>query len=129
MKSSLILISFAYTALSTPLFVAEGEQGPFNAGLMTSYPGFTLDLNAQRLVQTEDGEPVWMTEMNKVCHPQLRVSLTRPYFILLHRSEPKRKASNFSTCDITLSCHHSVFPYAQLLCSVQIHETWGHLHT
>lgn len=63
MKSSLVLLSLVYTAISSPLV---GEQVPFGAGLVTSYPGFTLDLNAQRLVQTEGREPVWMTELDKV---------------------------------------------------------------
>jgi len=33
---------------------------------MSSYAGFTLDLDALRLVQTEGQEPVWMTEMDKI---------------------------------------------------------------
>jgi hypothetical protein len=91
MKSSLILVSLAYTALSTPLFVAEGEQTPFDAGLMTSYPGFTLDLNAQRLVQTESGEPVWMTEMDKVFHSRLCQSDTTMLYCAGPSQSPRRQ--------------------------------------
>lgn len=86
MKTSLVLLSLAYSALSTPLFVVEGEQAPFNARLTTSYPGFSLDLNAQRLIQTEGREPIWMTEMDKV-FLQLCVSLTRPYFVAQVRAK------------------------------------------
>lgn len=55
---SLVLASIA-TAL--PVF----EQIPINAELAT-FPGFDLDLNAQRLVQLEGQAPVWMTELEKV---------------------------------------------------------------
>ncbi|KAF8232426.1 peptidase [Tricholoma matsutake] len=66
MKSSLLLLSLACTTFSAPVFVADGEQNPFYAGLRTDYPGFTLVLDAQRLVQIEGGETIWMTEMDKV---------------------------------------------------------------
>lgn len=66
MKSFSILLSLACIAIATPLSNGESDQAPFNAELMTSYPGFTLDLNAQRLVQIEGQKPVWMTELAKV---------------------------------------------------------------
>ncbi|KAF8076201.1 peptidase [Lyophyllum atratum] len=63
MKSFSILLALACVATASPLFEA---QAPFGAGLMTSYPGFTLDLNAQRLVQIDGQAPVWMTELDKI---------------------------------------------------------------
>jgi leucyl aminopeptidase len=77
MKSSAILLSLACAVISSPLSAIEGEQAPFDVGLMTSYPGFTLDLDAQRLVQIEGGDPVWMTEMDKVLYFQPCNGLTR----------------------------------------------------
>lgn len=61
MKAILSLLSLASFAIATPVF----EQVPLNAKLAT-YPGFDLDLNAQRLVQMEGQDPVWMTELEKV---------------------------------------------------------------
>lgn len=64
MKSFTILLSFVSLITATPL--AFEDQIPLNAGVAT-YPGFNLDLNALRLVQTQESEePVWMTELEKV---------------------------------------------------------------
>ncbi|KAF5388210.1 hypothetical protein D9615_000223 [Tricholomella constricta] len=63
MKSFSILLSLACIAIASPFFDA---QAPFGDGLMNSYPGFTLDLNAQRLIQTEGEIPVWVSELEKI---------------------------------------------------------------
>ena len=39
------------------------------ASLPRSWPGIDLDLNQRRLVQFEDSEPVWITELEKVSKP------------------------------------------------------------
>ena len=65
----LALLSLVSLATATPLSLLSGnEQVPFSnlADHITSYPGFDLDLSAQRLVQLEGQEPVWMTELEKV---------------------------------------------------------------
>ncbi|KAF8914108.1 peptidase [Gymnopilus junonius] len=64
MKSFAILLSLVSLITATPL--AFEAQIPLKAELAT-YPGFDLDLNALRLVQSEESEePVWMTELEKV---------------------------------------------------------------
>lgn len=69
MKSFLALISFVCVAVATPLSFEDAGQIPLGDALITSYPGFTLDLNAQRLIQVEGQEPVWTTELGKVLNP------------------------------------------------------------
>ena len=69
MKSFSVLLALACVAIATPVSLPSDRvaaQTPLQAGLMTSYPGFHLDLNALRLVQIEDRPPVWMTELDKV---------------------------------------------------------------
>jgi len=110
MKPSLILLSLAYTALSTPLSTAEGEQAPFH-GFPTSYPGFTLDLSAQRLVQTEGGEPVWMTEMDKVFHLQIFVSFDT-IMLCLGGSSQRARREFFRYVIESFSCYHAVISHA-----------------
>ncbi|GLB33621.1 putative peptidase [Lyophyllum shimeji] len=63
MKSFTVLLSLACIATATPLFE---EQAPLGTGRMTSYPGFTLDLNARRLVEIENQAPVWVSELEKI---------------------------------------------------------------
>lgn len=63
------LLSFVCIATATPLASFDvGSQHPFGTTeeLVTSYPGFDLDLSEQRLVQMDGQEPVWMTELEKV---------------------------------------------------------------
>jgi len=65
----LALLSLVSLATATPLsLLSSNEQVPFSNLVehMTSYPGFDLDLNAQRLVQLEGQEPIWMTELEKI---------------------------------------------------------------
>ena len=64
MKTALLTVSFVCSALATPLRVLENAQAPIHFG---AYPGFDLDLNAPRLLQFENQEPVWMSELDKVC--------------------------------------------------------------
>jgi len=69
MKSFSVLLALACVAIATPVPLSDDggtPQTPLQAGLMTSYPGFHLDLNALRLVQIEDSPPIWMTELDKV---------------------------------------------------------------
>jgi hypothetical protein len=64
MKTALLTVSFVCAALATPLRVLENAQAPIN---LEAYPDFHLDFNAPRLLQFENREPVWMTELDKVC--------------------------------------------------------------
>ena len=63
---SLISLAFLAVAIASPSY--RNEQVPLG-GLedrITTVPGYDVDLNAQRLVQMEGQEPVWMTELEKV---------------------------------------------------------------
>ena len=67
MKSFALLLAVASVAVSTPLIF--GDNGQVNLAIESlpqSYPGFDLDLNAQRWVQVDGKEPVLMTELEKV---------------------------------------------------------------
>lgn len=57
------LLLFTLLASGTPSL--PKDQVSFNVG-SENYPGFSLDLNAQRLVQMEGQAPVWITELEKV---------------------------------------------------------------
>lgn len=70
MKSFLALVSLVSLAVASPLSGLEVTQFPLNVE-EASYPGFDLDLNAQRLVQMEGQPPVWMTELEKVYYIRL----------------------------------------------------------
>ncbi|KAG6855036.1 hypothetical protein C0991_005965 [Blastosporella zonata] len=70
MRSFSLLLSLACIATATHLF--EG-QAPLGAELMTSHPGFTLDLNAQRLVQLDGEAPTWVSELDKVTHTHAKL--------------------------------------------------------
>jgi len=63
MKIALLTVSFVWAALATPLRVLENTQAPIN---FEAYPDFHLDLNAPRLLQFENQDPVWMTELDKI---------------------------------------------------------------
>ncbi|KAF8665730.1 hypothetical protein AX16_000178 [Volvariella volvacea WC 439] len=66
MKSLSILIPFVALALASPIVLDGGSaQAPITSGGVT-YPGFSLDLNAKRLVQFEGKPPVWITELEKI---------------------------------------------------------------
>ena len=66
MKSlSILLLSLACLVVANPLSPSfDDHQVPL--GAKDGYPGFDLDLNAQRLVQMEGQAPVWMSELKKV---------------------------------------------------------------
>jgi len=66
MKSlSILLLSLACLVVANPLSPSfDDHQVPL--GAKDGYPGFDLDLNAQRLVQMEGQAPVWMTELKKI---------------------------------------------------------------
>jgi bacterial leucyl aminopeptidase len=71
MKSfSLVSVVFLAGAVASPQLVPfASDQFPLGLGEpvhVTSYDGFHLDLSAQRLVEMEGQEPVWMTELEKV---------------------------------------------------------------
>jgi hypothetical protein len=98
MKSLLALISFICAAVATPLATDNAGQILLDAGLMASYPGFNLDLNAQRLIQVDGEAPVWTTELGKVVISVLAdISTVSKSFT--PRFVPKLKASSSSTCD------------------------------
>lgn len=73
MKSfSLVSAIFLAGAVASPQLVPfASEQFPLDLGepiSVTSYEGFHLDLNAERLVEMEGQAPVWMTELEKVLY-------------------------------------------------------------
>lgn len=61
MKTAVALCLLASLSTASPVFIG---QEPFE--YHTVEPGFSLDLNAQRLVQLEGQPPVWMSELDKV---------------------------------------------------------------
>lgn len=62
MKSFAALLALVSIVAAVP--AAYNEQIPL--GKQATYPGFSLDLNARRLVQMDGQEPIWMTELEKV---------------------------------------------------------------
>lgn len=65
MKSLTTLLALASLAVANPMiYASQSDQVPL--GGYQSYPGFDLDLKAQRLVQMEGQPPVLMTELEKV---------------------------------------------------------------
>ena len=62
MKSFAALLALVSIVAAVP--AAYNEQIPL--GEQATYPGFSLDLNARRLVQMDGQEPIWMTELEKV---------------------------------------------------------------
>lgn len=64
----LTILPFVGLVVSSSMF----EQIPLGN---EQYPGFDIDLNAQRLVQLEGQEPVWMSEWDKVCSVLLSLVL------------------------------------------------------
>ncbi|KIY49546.1 peptidase [Fistulina hepatica ATCC 64428] len=64
MKASIwsVILAYAAAALAVPV-----EQAAWKAPASgEQYPGFSLDLSAQRLVQIEGQPPVWMSELEKI---------------------------------------------------------------
>jgi hypothetical protein len=62
MKYLSTVLSLASLAAASPLFGgSDGGQVP-----LATYPGFSLDLGAMRLVELEGQPPVWMSELEKV---------------------------------------------------------------
>lgn len=70
MKYFLALVPFICRVLSSPLSTNDAGQIALGDGdaLMTSYPGFSLDLDAHRLIQVDGQDPKWTTELGKVRH-------------------------------------------------------------
>jgi len=67
MKCVLPLLSLACISFANPLFATRHEdQFPVTSSSDSEYPGFDLDLKAQRLVQMEGRPAVWMTELEKI---------------------------------------------------------------
>jgi bacterial leucyl aminopeptidase len=68
MKSVFAGLSFVCVALAIPFFsVLDNGQIPVALESYSNHPDFDLDLNELRLVQLEGQDPVWMTELDKVC--------------------------------------------------------------
>lgn len=66
MKLSLSFVSFALAGSAAAAAFSSDQQTVFGSIPKETYPGFDLDLNAQRLVQLSDAsEPVWMSELDK----------------------------------------------------------------
>jgi bacterial leucyl aminopeptidase len=76
---TLVSLACLTGAVPSPLTsFTVSEQLPFG-GLeehATTYEGYNLDLSAQRLVQMEGREPVWMTELEKVSYPHTAGMMT-----------------------------------------------------
>ena len=69
MKSSfLALASLLTLAIASPVTQLSDAQVPLGGDLPTSYPGYSLDLAEQRLVELEGQAPVWMSELEKVSY-------------------------------------------------------------
>ncbi|PPQ70135.1 hypothetical protein CVT24_003882 [Panaeolus cyanescens] len=64
MKSFAVLLSLVFLTVATPLSYKDA-QVHLSADEPT-YPGYSLDLNAKRLVQFGSKEPVWVTEYDKI---------------------------------------------------------------
>jgi leucyl aminopeptidase len=60
MLSFAVLLGLVNLVVAGPLY----EQIPISG--QSTHPGFSLDLNARRLVQFEGQEPKWLTELEKV---------------------------------------------------------------
>ena len=90
MKSFAVLFALVSCALATPL-----TQNPI--GVETAQHGFSLDLNARRLVQFEGQEPLWMTELEKVTNVKCVVF---DRFLNCHivRSKQRLKDGSSLTC-------------------------------
>lgn len=74
MKKIFAGLSLVGLALAIPFYSSENPNGGSQVQLsdfapedFANYPGYDLNLNELRLVQLEGGEPVWMTEYEKVC--------------------------------------------------------------
>ncbi|KAJ7179301.1 peptidase [Mycena filopes] len=63
MKSLFALVALAVACTSVKGSPIDGEQVPLR---LESFPGFSLDLGAQRLVQMDGQPPVWMSELEKI---------------------------------------------------------------
>lgn len=66
MKSFAAILSLLTLVTSGVVALPYGIQSPFEI-----HPGFNLDLNAQRLIELDGHQRVWMTELEKVCRPCL----------------------------------------------------------
>lgn len=66
MKSFIFLSALAPLALATPFAYNSADKGQTLMHEDSSFPGFSLDLNARRLVEFEGAEPKWITEWQKV---------------------------------------------------------------
>ena len=58
LKLFALLLSISSLGKANPIGFAQDDQAPL---------GYDLDLNSLRLIQLEGKDPVWMTEIEKVC--------------------------------------------------------------
>ena len=110
----LALVSATVATPALSLYDNSAQEPLLGDVLPTSYPGFDLDLDAQRLVQLEgQEEPIVMTELEKVCTRPLfspgEASFMPVTFRHSSRSEPRLKALGSSTCK---SCPSSLHTFA-----------------
>lgn len=119
MKSLTILTAFIAIAVASPVVLNDGvSQLPFTLE-DTSYPGFDLDLTAQRLVQVESQPPIWMSELEKVsCHMNAVQTFVTESPL---RSRRKLRASSSLTCEQLVCLNWQNLLTLQL---VQIPKTW-----
>ena len=66
MKSFAVLLALASIVVASPTLV-NNAQTPLGAVQNVEYPGYNLDLAELRLVQVEGQDPVWVSELEKVC--------------------------------------------------------------
>lgn len=73
-----LLLGFGLRTFASP--IQTDTQWPLPHSL-NEYPGFSLNLNEQRLLQFEDGSEVWMTELEKI---EAKARGTRFFDMLSH---------------------------------------------
>ena len=67
LKLFVFFLSVSSLGKANPMGFAQDDQAPL---------GYDLDLNSLRLIQLEGKDPVWMTEIEKVCFSMRSSSIT-----------------------------------------------------
>ena len=66
MKSFSVLLALASLVIASPAILNNAQIPLGSVQDATQYPGYDLDLAELRLVQVEDQDPVWVSELEKV---------------------------------------------------------------
>jgi hypothetical protein len=104
MRSSAVLLALVALAVAAPSprlpFVVNTAQDGFAIPATAQFEaaGIDIDLNSLRLIQFEDWEPVWMTELEKVFTPLGFQCLTRRVKADVSRFKPSSRGLSSSTC-------------------------------